>query len=242
MLRPLVAALAVCAAGLTATPTAATSEVLYGFAWADGTNTVRITPAKATLLKEHGTLRYKLTPIFGAKERRLNYSGADFRRVTTGCTLKEAEGVARLDGKGLGKTRCQAKDLAFVLKFGPVPIRVSLGATKRIHEFLPAASQPKTAYGTIKRHNDTTIVFTSHGRSVKLGYTQVAFSRTTRKCSDAWLANHVNAGRDGLGTRACTTADFTKVLKGARYPVLAKVDYNPSSGQAFQVWEVFGDA
>lgn len=47
---------------------------------------------------------------------------------------------------------------------------------------------------------------------------------------------------DRLGTKECTTSVFTKVLKKVRYPVLAKVDYNPGTGQLLQVWEVFADA
>ncbi|WP_433257809.1 hypothetical protein ACQPYK_21575 [Streptosporangium sp. CA-135522] len=245
MLRSLTtaAALAVCATGLAATPAiASTSEVFYGFAWADGADTLRITPMKATLVKGRGVPRYKLTSVAGAGERRLNYAGVDFRRTTAECGLKENEGVVKLDGKGLGTTRCRAGDLTFALGLGPVPVRVSLGTTKRIHELLATPSDAKTAYGTIKRHNDTTVVFAKDGRSVKLGYTALLFSRVTGKCGDAWLADHVNAGRDGLGTKGCTTPAFTKVVKGAEHPVLAKVDYNPRSGQLLQVWEVFGDA
>ncbi|GAA4232436.1 hypothetical protein FHR32_002140 [Streptosporangium album] len=245
MLRSLAAtaALAVGVTGLATTPAvASTSEVFYGFAWADGADTLRITPAEATLVKGGGVLRYKLTPVPGAKERRLNYSGVDFRRITAECGLKETEGVVKLDGKGLGRTRCQDRDLTFALRLDPVPIRVSLGTTKRIHEILATPSDSKTAYGTIKRQNDTTVVFTKGGRSVKLGYTDLVFNRVTGKCGDAWLSGHVNARRDGLGTKVCTTPAFTKVMKGVRHPVLAKVDYNPRTGQLLQVWEVFGDA
>ncbi|WP_406311763.1 hypothetical protein OHA77_24060 [Streptosporangium sp. NBC_01639] len=236
-------ALAVCATGLVTTPASASaSEAFYGFAWADGATTLRITPAKAVLVKGHGAPRYKLTPVSGAKERRLNYSGADFRRITAECRLKESEGVVRVDGKGLGTTRCRAGDLTFALGLGPVPIRVSPGTTKRIHEILATPSGSKTAYGTIRRQNDTTVVFTAGGRSVKLGYTALSFSRVTGRCGDGWLTNHVNARHDGLGTKECTTSVFTKILKGVKYPVLAKVDYNPGTGQLLQVWEVFADA
>ncbi|MBG0826686.1 hypothetical protein HS041_02715 [Planomonospora sp. ID67723] len=238
----LTAALALCAAG-PAVASAAAPSVLYGFAWADGTGTLRITPAKATLVKQYGVLRYTLKPVPGAKERRIDYSGAEFRRITAECDLKETEGVVKLDRKGLGRTRCQAADLAAALGNGPVPIRISLlGQEKRIHEFLATPTASKTAYGTVKRVDGTTVVFAKGRTSVKLGYTLLDFKRVTRKCGDAWLAGHVNADRDGLGTKACTTSAFTEALKGAEYPVLAKVEYDPVRGQLLQVWEVFGDA
>ncbi|MCG5220003.1 hypothetical protein [Streptosporangium sp. KLBMP 9127] len=236
---------AVLTTALAATPATAASTpppVLYGFAWADGAGTLRITPAKAKLVKQYGVLRHRLTPIPGAKERRIGYRGADFRRVTAECDLKETEGVVKVDKKGLGTTRCADGDLTFALRLDPVPVRVSLGATTRIHELLADQGDPTTALGTIKRVTDTTLLFTRNGKTTKLGYTALSFSRVTRKCGDRWLSNHVNAGRDGLGTKDCRTADFTKALKRLKYPVLAKVDHLPLSGNLIQVWEVFGDA
>ncbi|GAA3442893.1 hypothetical protein [Planomonospora venezuelensis] len=241
----LTAALALCAAGPAAAPAAASSgpSVLYGFAWADGTGALRITPAKATPVKRHGVLRYTLKPLPGAGERRIDYSGAEFRRITAECDLKETEGVVKLDKKGLGRTRCQAADLTAALGHGPVPVRISiLGEEKRIHEFLANPTASKKAYGTVKRVNGTTVVFTKGKTSVKLGYTLLDFRRVTGKCGDSWLADHVNAARNGLGTKACGTSSFTRALKGAEYPVLARVEYDPVRGQLLQVWEVFGDA
>ncbi|MFF3438720.1 hypothetical protein [Streptosporangium sp. NPDC002721] len=250
MLRSLAAAatLAFCVAGTAAAPAvASTSQVLYGFAWADGADTLRVVPAKATLVKGSRPPRYTLTPVSGTKDRRFDYSGADFRRITAECGLKETEGVVKVDAKGLGRTRCRAGDLTFALGLGPVPVRISPdtatpGAAKRVHEFLVTPATPKTAYGTIRRQNDTTVVFTARGRSVKLGYTTLFFNRVTGKCGHAWLADHVNAGRGGLGTRNCATPAFTKALKAVKHPVRAKVYYSPVSGQLFEVWEVFGDA
>ncbi|MEV0593133.1 hypothetical protein [Nonomuraea cavernae] len=218
------------------------TAVLYGYAWADGGNALRITPAKATMVKEYGIRRYRLTPIPGAKERRIVHSGAGFRRITAACDLKETEGVVRLDREGLGTTRCDATDLAFVLKLGPAPVRISLGATTEVREFLATPRKPRAAYGTIKRVNDTTVIFTKGRTSVRFHYTFADFHRVTRKCGDRWLADHTHADRDGLGTRACGTASFTRALKRAEYPVLAKVAYDQVSRQLLEVWEVFGDA
>ncbi|GGS68115.1 hypothetical protein GCM10010156_28700 [Planobispora rosea] len=249
------AALAACATGLAALPAAAStgpaaaapagsapSEVLYGFAWADGPSTLRITPAKATPVKQHGIVRYKLTPVPGAKERRIGYAGADFRRITAACDLKETEGVVKLDKKGLGKTRCKEDDLSFVLSLGPAPVRISTGAVPRVHEFIALPTAARTAFGTVKRVNDTTVVFAKGRSRVTLHYTFLDFHRATRRCGDSWLANHVNADRDGLGTKACDTRSFARAVKGARYPVLTKVEYDPVSRQLIQAWEVFGDA
>ncbi|GLW10756.1 hypothetical protein Misp01_58840 [Microtetraspora sp. NBRC 13810] len=232
-----------CAAAVTATPAAAArTEVLYGYAWADGPGALRITPAKATLSRA-GVRRHTLRVIPGAKERRIRYTGAEFRRITAACGLKETEGVVRLDSKGLGTTRCTSGDLAFVLGLGPAPVRIALDGRTRIQEFLAAPSGSRTGLGTIRRLNDRAVLFTKGGTTVKLGYTfDLSFSRVTRSCRDGWLANHVNAGQNGLGRKGCGTADFTKALKGVRYPVLAKVDYTPLSGRLNQVWEVFGDA
>jgi hypothetical protein len=202
-------------------------------------------PGEGGLVREHRPRVLRLAhahSITGAKERRIRYTGAEFRRVTAECGLKETEGTVKLDAKGLGTTRCTSGDLAFVLGLGPAPVRISLGAPMRIHEFLATPTDSTTAFGTIKRGSGATIVFTRSGKPVKLGYTAVSFSRTTRKCGDGWLADHVNAGPDGLGRKDCDTAAFTSALGRVVHPVLAKVDYNPMSGQLHQVWEVFRDA
>ncbi|MBB5133806.1 hypothetical protein HNP84_003532 [Thermocatellispora tengchongensis] len=248
------ATLAVCAAAPTAqaapaapaaTTTAATTTAVYGFAWQDGPRALRITPAKATRVKQYGVVRYRLTPIPGARERRIGYANAAFQRITAACDLKETEGVVRLDSAGLGTTKCGPADLDFVLGLGPTPVKITLSgasAATRVQEFLAAPTRTTAAYGTIKRADDDTILFTRAGRTIRLHHTHVTFNRVTRRCADPWLANHPNADRDGLGTKPCATAYLTRALKPQRYPVLAKVDYTPASNQLNEVWEVFGDA
>nr|BFE84480.1 hypothetical protein GCM10020093_070810 [Planobispora longispora] len=244
--RPLAAAMFTAAlaasTGLAAVPAAAStgpaaapagsapSEALYGFAWADGPSTLRITPAKATPVKQHGIVRYKLTPIPGAKERRIGYAGADFRRITAACDLKETEGVVKLDKKGLGKTRCGEDDLSFVLSLGPAPVRISTGAVPRVHEFIALPTRAKTAFGTVKRVNDTTVVFAKGRSRTTLHYTLLDFRRATKRCGDSWLANHVNADRDGLGTKACGTRSFTKAVKGPGTPSSPRWSTTRSAG------------
>ncbi|MFC7381226.1 hypothetical protein [Sphaerisporangium rhizosphaerae] len=213
------------------------ARVIYGFAWADGKGVLRVTPLKATLHTKGGPPRYTFAPIAGAKEKRVAYARADVRRVTSACDLKETEGVVKVDAKGLGTTRCKPADLTFALGLGPTPVRISLGATTRVYEVLAMPGSPKTAYGTIKRVNDTTVMFTRGGKSIKLGYTGLSFSRTTRSCGAAWAADRHNAQKNGLGHKYCSTADFTKALRSARRPVAVRIDYTPLSGQLNQVWE-----
>jgi hypothetical protein len=212
--------------------------VIYGFAWADGTGTLRITPAKATLDRREGPPRYTFRPIPGAQERQIDYSRVDFRRITSECGLKETEGVVKLDAQGLGTTRCKPSDLDFALSLGPTPVKISLDTTESIREVLAAPGDSKTDSGTIQRVNDTTVLFTKGKTSIKLGYTDLLFSRITGSCGAAWSADHVNAGKNGLGDKICTGADFTTALKSLQHPVSAKLDYIPLSGQLNEVWEV----
>ncbi|GGK73412.1 hypothetical protein Sme01_06930 [Sphaerisporangium melleum] len=250
MLRPLAAAAltAFCVPALftssadasatsTSTASSATPTAVYGFAWADGTGVLRVLPVKATLNRRSGPPRYTFSPIPGAKERRIDYSRAEFRRVTSACDLKETEGVVKVDAKGLGTTRCKPADLAFALGLGPTPVKISLGAKKRVYEVLALPGSSKTAYGTIRRVNDTTVLFTRGKKSIRLGYTALTFTRTTRSCGSPWLADRSNAQKNGLGRKDCTGADFTKALKALKRPVLAKIDYTSLSNQLNQVWE-----
>src|SRR5690606_35362972 len=135
-----------------------------------------------------GVLTYRLSPIEGAKELRIDYSKADFRLVTSACDLKETEGIVKLDEKGLGRTPCKDSDLAFVLDLGPAPVRISVGPKVLVQEFLAPTSE-KEAYGTIKRVNDSTIALRMGRKTVKLGYTHLSFNRVTKRCGDRWLAN-----------------------------------------------------
>ncbi|MEU7899013.1 hypothetical protein AB0B45_39920 [Nonomuraea sp. NPDC049152] len=238
-------ATAVLCAGLCATgaaSAAAAGSVAYGFAWSDGDGALRVTPARATLVKEHGILRYKLKAVPGAKEARLEYGKAAYRRVTVACDLVETEGHVALDGKGLGRTECKPSDLAFTLRRGPAPVKVEYTGKQavRVSEFLTEWGDSKTATGTIERVNDTTVSF----KGIKLGYTHaLAFNRVTASCSSGWLSGRpVNADHDGLGKKHCDAAQFTKTLKAQKHPVLVKADYNPLSGELQEVWEVFGDA
>ncbi|MEV5409768.1 hypothetical protein AB0K60_13135 [Thermopolyspora sp. NPDC052614] len=226
------------AATTTAAATSTAAKVVYGFAWADGPHTLRITPLKPRLVKAGGVLTYRLSPIKGAKEQRIDYSGADFRRVTSACDLKETEGVVKLDGKGLGRTRCKDSDLAFVLGLGPAPVRISMGPKVLVQEFLAPTHKQRTTLGTVKRVNDGTVEFRTGGKSVKLGYTFLSFHRVTRRCGDRWLANRVNVSRAGLGTKTCDQASFTRALKTAGKPVRVKVYYDALRGDLTEAWEV----
>ncbi|WP_327089399.1 hypothetical protein OIE66_01880 [Nonomuraea sp. NBC_01738] len=221
---------------------AAATKTLYGYAWADGQGQLRVTPVSATLVKKNGVLMHSLKAAPGAKEVRLGYGSADFRRLTVACDLKETEGRLALDAKGLGKTRCTPMDLAFTLRLQPNPVKIVYSGKKavKINEFMPAKYYTKTAKGTIKRIDDDTIAF----KSLALSYTwQLTFNRVTAKCQDGWLTGRpVNADDDGLGTKGCTFKDFTKAMKPIKYPTLAVVHYNPFSNQLLSVWEVYGDA
>ncbi len=238
------------AMGFVAVPASAeatAAKVVYGYAWADGTGHLRIIPKSATFVRKGEFRSYRLKPVAGAKEVRLDYTGASFRRVTVACDLKETEGQVALDAKGLGRTACEPGDLTDGLARGPVPLRVEYRGTDavRINEFLVTEwPGTRTARGTLKRVNDTAVLFTTGGKTVKLGYTHAAsFYRTTARCRDGWLAGKpVNADKQGLGKKSCTSADLTRALKAAEHPVLVKIDYTPEAGGLNEVWEVFGDA
>ncbi|MEV4888249.1 hypothetical protein AB0K48_02520 [Nonomuraea sp. NPDC055795] len=230
----LIAAL-VAAAPLSPSTAATTTTTVYGYAWADGAGTLRVTPVTAT----RDGKKYKLAAKKGAKELKLAYGSADFRRLTVACGLKETEGRVAQDANGLGKTRCTPKDLAFTLQLGPNPVKIVYSGKKaiRISEFQPAKWYTQTAKGVIKRVDADTVAYgTRH-----LTYTwRLTFNRVTAKCGDGWLTGRpVNADDDGLGTKGCANKDFSKVFKGGN---LAVVHYNPFSNELLSVWEVFGDA
>ncbi|WP_049557241.1 hypothetical protein [Nonomuraea sp. SBT364] len=236
-------ALALCALSACATPVSAgTTRVVYGHAWADGTGHLRILPQSATAARK----QYKLKAIPGAKELRLGYTKAAYLRVAVACHLKETEGHVALDAKNFGRTRCKPADLATGLASGPIAVRVHYTGRQavKVTEFLPYPSNLSVVRGTVKRSGDRTLLFTRGGKTVKLGYTHaLTFSRVTSRCDSGWLTGRpVNADRDGLGTKHCGAGDFTAALKKLRHPVLVQIDYQPRSGQVFQVWEVFGDA
>ncbi|MCA2225793.1 hypothetical protein [Nonomuraea aurantiaca] len=242
--------LLVCATALSATAlcafavpaNAADTKIVYGYAWATGTTEIRVTPMAATYRKPLHT--FKAVP--GAKELRLDYAKAAFRRVTVACDLKETEGRVAIDRKGLGTTVCKPDALTDKLASGPAPVRVEYRGTEavKINEVLAKWTEPRTARGTVKRVDDTTVLFTRAGRTVKLGYTNLmSFARTTRRCGDGWLAGRpVNADGHGLGKKACGSRDFTKALKSVGHPVLVQVDYVPDVNELSGVREVFGDA
>ncbi|MFC5830477.1 hypothetical protein [Nonomuraea insulae] len=223
------------ALSVPATPAAPTAFV-YGYAWPDGQGHLRVVPRSAAL-----------KAVAGAKELRLDYTGAAYGRITVACDLKETEGRANVDAKGLGRTMCKPADLAATLGRGPVPVRVEHrgGKATRVNEILVKDwPDPRLAKGTLKRVNDTTVLFATGGKTVKLGYAYTTtFSRTTARCGDGWLAGRpVNASQNGLGKKDCTWKDLTKALKGVRHPVLVKIDYTPGVDSLNQVWEIFGDA
>ncbi|MFB4270273.1 hypothetical protein [Nonomuraea sp. GTA35] len=225
------------------TPAEAATAV-YGFAWADGKGHLRLVPKSATRASKRS---YTFKTLHRALELRLDYTKAAYGRVTVACDLVETEGRIAVDGRGLGRTKCGPGDLTETLARGPVPVRVEYrgGKATRVNEILIADwGSPRTARGTVKRVNDTAVLFTAGGRTIKLGYTYTtAFHRTTARCGDGWLTGRpVNADRNGLGKKPCTWTDLTKALKGTRHPVLVKVDYTPGVDALNEVWEVFGDA
>ncbi|MER6946364.1 hypothetical protein ABT294_20250 [Nonomuraea sp. NPDC000554] len=242
-MRLLVCATAVLALGGLAVPAqAAATKVVFGYAWADGRTGLRLTPATATYRKP----LHKLTAVRDAKELRLDYGQASYRRVTVACDLKETEGKVAIDRNGLGTTPCKTGDLTETLAEGPSAVRVeySGGKAVKVSEILSTWPDAVTARGTIRRAGDSTVLFTTGGRTVKLGYTHAAtFSRTTARCSDSWLAGKpVNVDKRGLGKKACSAADLAQVLKTAGHPVLAQIEYVPGVGEINQVWEVYGTA
>ncbi|GAA2211241.1 hypothetical protein GCM10009850_067000 [Nonomuraea monospora] len=217
---------------------------MYGFAWADGKGHLRIVPKTAA---RDSRVTYTLKSLPKAKELHLDYTRAAYGRVTVACDLKETEGRVAVDAKGLGRTKCKPAHLADQLGRGPVAVRVEHagGKATRVNEILVGDwGTPRTARGTIKRVNDTTVLFATGGKTIKLGYTYTtAFHRTTARCGDGWLTGRpVNADKNGLGKKQCAWTDLTKALKGVKYPVLVKVDYTPGVNSLNEVWEVFGDA
>ncbi|WP_043628781.1 hypothetical protein [Nonomuraea candida] len=235
---------AVPAAGPATGPATGPARSVYGFAWADGKGHLRIVPKKAV---RETRRTYALKTLPGARELRLDYTGAAYTRVTVACDLKETEGRVAVDAKGLGRTKCATEDLTDTLGLGPVPVRVEHrdGRATRVSEILAGAwPDPRTARGTIKRVNDTTVLFTTGGKRIKLGYSYTTtFHRTTATCGAGWLSGRpVNADRKGLGKKSCQWTDLTKALKTVRHPVLVKVDYTPGVDSLNEVWEVFGDA
>ncbi|SDI83088.1 hypothetical protein [Nonomuraea jiangxiensis] len=220
---------------------------VYGYAWPDGQGHLRIMPRSATPLHGRGHVQYTIKSLNGAKELRLDYTGASYGRVTVACDLKETEGRVAVDREGLGRTRCEPADLADALARGPVPVRVEHqdGKATRINELLVAERpDPRTARGTISRINDTTVLFATGATRIRLGYTYATgFQRTTARCGDTWLAGRpVNADRNGLGKKNCTSAELTKALKTVKHPVLVKIDYTPGADSLNHVWEIYGDA
>ncbi len=246
MTRPLtVAAVAALAASaLIATPATAASaktQTIYGYAWADGSNHLRITPAKAKLVTSSGIRRYKLTSVAGAKERRIFTDGVRYRRITTACDLKETEGRIRQDKKGLGTTDCDALDLKFVLSLGPQPVKITITPSlTTVAEFLATPTNPVTAYGSMKSLDSRTVVFYRPGKkAIKLRYTGLGFNRVTKSCNDGWTANVPNE-EAGIGTKPCNAAAFRKAIKNTG-PVKVKAYYQPVSGHLWEVWEALGD-
>ncbi|MBB6546040.1 hypothetical protein [Nonomuraea rubra] len=240
----LLVAFATAAAAVSLSAPAEAATAVYGFAWADGKGHLRLVPKSATRASK---TFYTFKALPKGKELRLDYTRAAYGRVTVACDLVETEGRIAVDAKGLGRTKCGPGDLTDTLARGPQPVRVEYrgGKATRVNEVLISGwGTPRTATGTIKRVNDTTVLFTTGGRTIKLGYTYMTtFYRTTAKCGDGWLAGRpVNAGRNGLGKKQCTWTDLTKALKGNRHPVLVKAGYTPLADSLNEVWEVFGDA
>ncbi|MEV0614973.1 hypothetical protein AB0I81_16730 [Nonomuraea sp. NPDC050404] len=232
--------------GTLTVPAQAAATSAYGFAWDDGKGHLRVLPKSAT---RPTRTTHALKTRAGAKELRLDYTKAAYRRVTVACDLVETEGRVAVDGKGLGRTECATADLTATLGRGPVPVRVEYrgGKATRVSEILvPDRPAPRTAWGTIKRISDTAVEFAPRGggKKIKLGYTYATgFYRTTATCGDGWLAGKpVNAGKDGLGKKQCEWTDLTKALKSARHPVLAQIGYSPNVDSLHEVWEFFGDA
>jgi hypothetical protein len=226
---------------------ATSTKAVYGYAWADGKGHLRIVPKSATLVKEKGFTGYRLKPISGAKEVRLDYTKATFGRVTVACDLKETEGQVALNAKGLGRTACKPGHLADELGRGVTPLRIEYrgGKAVKINEFLvPNWPNSRNAQGTIERVNDTTVLFETRGKKIKLSYSYITyFYRITARCRDGWLAGKpVNADRNGLGQKSCTAADLTKVLKSEKHPVLVQLRYSAEVGGIDEVWEIYGDA
>ncbi|TKK90427.1 hypothetical protein FDA94_05345 [Herbidospora galbida] len=243
------------ATGLTAAPAQASSpKVAYGWAWPDGKGKLRIVPRAATLYTAHyGLKTYRLKPVAGAKEIRLDYSSASFYRITTTCEARDTAGKFAISAMGLGKTKCGPGDLAFVFDLGPTLVRVAYNGTKavKIHQFWAgvATERPKAAFGTLRYLEDGTpgpsisgiVTFTPEGgRPMRLRYDGLAgFNRITAECGSDWLSDAPGSADDeGLGAHACDARHLTAVLKRLKHPVFVKVKYAPLAGAMGEVWEV----
>ncbi|NUR83591.1 MAG: hypothetical protein HOY71_05830 [Nonomuraea sp.] len=229
--------------GLALPAEAAAVTTAYGYAWADGKGALRIVPMRAAKVRRGGNVLYKLTPISGAKELKLDYTAASYGRVTTACDLKETEGRVAVDRDGLGRTACKPAQLTVELREGAVPLRVDYqgGKAVKAREFLlDGWPEPRTARGTIKRLDDSTVLFSTGGRRIKLGYTYMtAFYRATARCGDRWVSGRpASADKRGLGMNPCQADDLTKALKSAGRAVQVQVSYVPDANSAIEVWEV----
>ncbi|MGW0804206.1 hypothetical protein [Nonomuraea sp. NPDC002799] len=241
------AAIALCGALAAAPAEAATTKIAYGYAWSDGKGHLRVLPRSATFVKQRNFLSYRLKALTGAKELRLDHTKAAYRRLTVACDLKETEGRLAIDAKGLGRTACKPADLDLTLRRGAAPLRIEYrgGEAVKVSEFLVTDwPDPRTARGTLQRINDTTVLFTTGGKKIKLGYAYTTvFHRTTARCADGWLTGKpVNAAQNGLGKLPCAWSDLTAALKTVRHPVLVQAGYTPGIGSLDEVWEIFGDA
>ncbi|MEU5868974.1 hypothetical protein ABZ815_47955 [Nonomuraea sp. NPDC047529] len=221
----------------------ATAKSVYGYAWADGKGALRIVPMKPAKVRRGGNVLYKLTPVTGAKELRLDYTRAAYSRVTTACDLKETEGRVALDRDGLGRTACKPAQLTTGFLEGAVPLRVEYegGKAVKAQEFLlDAWPEPVTARGSITRIDDATLLFSTGGKQIKLGYTYLtSFYRATARCGDRWVSGRASGvDKRGLGKLPCESTDLAKALKGAGRAVQAQVSYTPDANSAVEVWEV----
>ncbi|GIH69555.1 hypothetical protein [Sphaerimonospora thailandensis] len=248
------------ATGPTAAPAQASSpRIAYGWAWPDGAGKLRIVPRAAKLVTMHyGIKSYRLKPLAGAKEIRLDYSSASFYRTSVTCDARDNGGKYAVSAKGLGKTACAPGDLAFIFTLGPTLVRIAYDGTKAttIHQFWPgvATERLKTAFGALRYLGDGTpgpsisgiVSFTPEGgQPMKLGYDEMAgFTRITEVCSADWLTggDPRNADGEGVGSIACNARQMTAVLKRLKHPVLVKVSYSPLAGGISRLWEVSREA
>lgn len=250
------AILGLIATGLTAVPAqASAAKVAYGWAWPDGKGKLRITPRAAKPVTMHYGIRsFRLKPLAGAKEIRLDYSSASFYRTTVTCDAKDNAGKYAVSAKGLGTTACAPRDLAFVFTLGPTLVRIVYDGTRAttIHQFWAgvATERGKVAFGTLRYLGDGTpgpsisgiVSFTPEGgQPMKLGYDWMAgFTRITEACNADWLTggDSRNADEEGVGSIACNARQMTAVLKRLKRPVFAKIHYSPLAGSMNQLWEV----
>ncbi|GAA2868955.1 hypothetical protein GCM10020220_067910 [Nonomuraea rubra] len=160
----LLVAFATAAAAVSLSAPAEAATAVYGFAWADGKGHLRLVPKSATRASK---TFYTFKALPKGKELRLDYTRAAYGRVTVACDLVETEGRIAVDAKGLGRTKCGPGDLTDTLARGPQPVRVEYrgGKATRVNEVLISGwGTPRTATGTIKRVNDTTVLFTTGGQ------------------------------------------------------------------------------